>query len=157
MTSSPKTPQPNSLSDRRNSTAVRTEHDLLGEREVPAHALYGIQTLRAIENFEISGVELSEFPTLIGAIAAVKEAAAESNRDLGLLNAVVAQAIIDACREIRAGQHHEHFRVDMVQGGAGTSTNMNANEVIANRALELTGHNRGDYDVISPNSHVNLS
>ena len=157
MTASPKTPQPNSSSDRRNSTAVRTEHDLLGEREVPAHALYGIQTLRAIENFEISGVELSEFPTLIGAIAAVKEAAAESNRDLGLLNAVVAQAIIDACREIRAGQHHEHFRVDMVQGGAGTSTNMNANEVIANRALELTGHNRGDYDVISPNSHVNLS
>jgi aspartate ammonia-lyase len=157
MTPSAKTPRPNSASDRRNATAVRIEHDLLGEREVPAHALYGIQTLRAIENFEISGVELSEFPTLVSAIAAVKEAAAESNRELGLLNAVVAQSIIDACREIRSGQHHEHFRVDMVQGGAGTSTNMNANEVIANRALELTGRNRGEYDVISPNSHVNLS
>ena len=135
----------------------RREHDLLGERDVPAKALYGIQTLRAIENFEISGVELSEFPTLISAIAAVKEAAAESNRELGLLNAVVAQAIIDACREIREGQHTQDFRVDMIQGGAGTSTNMNANEVIANRALELTGHNRGEYDLISPNSHVNLS
>ncbi len=136
---------------------TRREHDLLGERDVPADALYGIQTLRAMENFAISGVELCEFPTLVSAIAAVKEAAAESNRELGLLNAVVAQAIIDACREIRAGQHHRDFRVDMVQGGAGTSTNMNANEVIANRALELTGHNRGEYDLISPNSHVNLS
>ncbi|MEO8577979.1 MAG: aspartate ammonia-lyase [Gemmatimonadales bacterium] len=157
MTPLANAPRPNSASDRRNATATRLEHDLLGDREVPAHALYGIQTLRAIENFAISGVELCEFPALISAIAAVKEAAAESNRDLGLLNAVVAQSIIDACREIREGQHHEHFRVDMVQGGAGTSTNMNANEVIANRALELTDRNRGDYDVISPNSHVNLS
>ena len=109
MTPRAKTPLPNSGSDRRNATAVRLEHDLLGEREVPAHALYGIQTLRAIENFAISGVELSEFPTLVSAIAAVKEAAAESNRELGLLNAVIAQSIIDACREIREGHHHEHF------------------------------------------------
>ncbi len=135
----------------------RREHDLLGERDVPQSALYGVQTLRAMENFAISGVELREFPTLITAIAAVKEAAAESNRDLGLLEPAIADAIVAACREIRSGLHHEHFRVDMVQGGAGTSTNMNANEVIANRALELSGRQRGDYDFIHPNSHVNLS
>src|SRR5687768_16762138 len=138
-------------------TSTRREHDLLGERDVPQSALYGVQTLRAMENFAISGVELREFPTLVAAIAAVKEAAAESNRDLGLLDGAVADAIIDACREIRNGLHHEHFRVDMFQGGAGTSTNMNANEVIANRALEILGRVRGDYDFISPNSHVNLS
>ncbi len=136
---------------------TRREHDLLGERDVPRDALYGVQTLRAMENFAISGVELREFPTLISAIAAVKEAAAEANRDLGLLGDESAQAIIEACRELRAGRHHEHFRVDMIQGGAGTSTNMNANEVIANRALELMGCERGQYEVISPNSHVNLS
>lgn len=137
--------------------ATRREHDLLGERDVPQTALYGVQTLRAMENFAISGVELREFPTLVSAIAAVKEAAAESNRDLGLLDSAIAAAIIDACREIRNGLHHEHFRVDMFQGGAGTSTNMNANEVIANRALEILGRERGEYDFISPNSHVNLS
>ena len=136
---------------------TRREHDLLGERDVPETALYGVQTLRAMENFAIPGVELHEFPTLVSAIAAVKEAAAETNRDLGLLSAPVAQAIIDACREIREGMHHGDFRVDMIQGGAGTSTNMNANEVIANRALELMGHWRGHYEIISPNSHVNLS
>ena len=136
---------------------TRTEHDLLGEREVPGNALYGIQTLRALENFPISGVGLHEFPTLVGAIAAVKEAAAEANRELGLISEPVAAAIVEACREIRNGRHHGDFRVDMIQGGAGTSTNMNANEVIANRALELMGHPRGSYDIVSPNSHVNLS
>jgi aspartate ammonia-lyase len=136
---------------------ARREHDLLGERDVPASAMYGIQTLRAMENFAISGVELREFPTLVAAIAAVKEAAAEANRDLGLLDPKVAGAVIEACREIRGGRHHAHFKVDMIQGGAGTSTNMNANEVIANRALELLGRERGDYDVVSPNTHVNLS
>jgi aspartate ammonia-lyase len=136
---------------------TRKEHDLLGDRDVPDEALYGIQTLRALENFPISDVKLREFPTLVIAIASVKEAAAEANRELGLLNDPIAQAIIDACREIRAGQHHRHFRIDMIQGGAGTSTNMNANEVIANRALEILGHARGSYEIISPNSHVNLS
>jgi len=136
---------------------TRLERDLLGEREVPSSALYGIQTLRAMENFAISGVELCEFPTLIAAIAAVKEAAAEANRELGLLDSRIADAIVAACREIREGRHHEHFRVDMFQGGAGTSTNMNANEVIANRALEILGYPRGSYDILSPNSHVNLS
>ncbi len=136
---------------------TRREHDLLGERDVPEAALYGIQTLRAMENFAISGVELHEFPTLVAALAAVKEAAAESNKELGLLDPTVAAAIIGACEEIRGGSHHADFRVDMIQGGAGTSTNMNANEVIANRALEIMGHRRGEYDVVSPNSHVNLS
>jgi aspartate ammonia-lyase len=136
---------------------TRLERDLLGEREVPSSALYGIQTLRAMENFAISGVELCEFPTLIAAIAAVKEGAAEANRELGLLESRVADAIVAASREIREGRHHEHFRVDMFQGGAGTSTNMNANEVIANRALEVLGYPRGSYDIVSPNSHVNLS
>ncbi|MBA3644662.1 MAG: aspartate ammonia-lyase [Gemmatimonadaceae bacterium] len=140
-----------------STNSTRREHDLLGERDVPADALYGIQTLRAMENFAISGVELNEFPTLLGGLAAVKEAAALANQDLGLLSAEVAGAIIAAAREIRAGQHHEHFRVDMIQGGAGTSTNMNANEVIANRALELLGRQRGDYDIVHPNNHVNLS
>src|SRR5687768_12840747 len=94
--------------------AMRREHDLLGERDVPQSVLYGIQTLRALENFSISGVELHEFPTLVSAVAAVKEAAAETNRDLGLLGSPIAQAIIDACREIREGKHHADFRVDMI-------------------------------------------
>ncbi|MBX6330521.1 MAG: aspartate ammonia-lyase [Gemmatimonadaceae bacterium] len=135
----------------------RVEHDLLGEREVPDAALYGIQTLRAIENFPITGVPLREFPELVAALAAVKEAAALANADLGLLSPERRDAIVRAAREIRAGRHHEHFLVDMIQGGAGTSTNMNANEVIANRALELLGRPRGDYETIHPNSHVNLS
>ncbi|HUQ82956.1 MAG TPA: aspartate ammonia-lyase [Gemmatimonadaceae bacterium] len=136
---------------------VRVEHDLLGERELPDDALYGVQTLRALENFPITGIALREFPTLIEALAAVKEAAALANAELGLLTAEEADAIVRAAREVRTGRHHEHFLVDMVQGGAGTSTNMNANEVIANRALELLGRPRGEYATISPNSHVNLS
>ena len=136
---------------------VRVESDLLGEREVPDEALYGVQTLRALENFPITGVALREFPTLVEALAAVKEAAALANAELGLLSSDVADAIVRASREVRTGRHHEHFLVDMVQGGAGTSSNMNANEVIANRALELLGRPRGDYATISPNTHVNLS
>jgi aspartate ammonia-lyase len=136
---------------------TRTEHDLLGHREVPDDALYGVQTLRALENFPITGVPLREFPSLIEALAAVKEAAALANADLGLLGPELCDAIVRAAREVRAGRHHEHFLVDMIQGGAGTSTNMNANEVIANRALELLGGRRGDYDRLHPNSHVNLS
>jgi aspartate ammonia-lyase len=136
---------------------IRVEHDLLGEREVPDEALYGIQTLRALENFPITGVPLREFPSLIDALAAVKEAAALANAELGLLPSEIAELIARAAREIRAGRHHEHFLVDMIQGGAGTSTNMNANEVIANRALELLGRPRGEYQTVHPNNHVNLS
>jgi aspartate ammonia-lyase len=137
--------------------ATRKEHDFLGERDVPDAALYGVQTLRAMENFPITGVPLADFPELIIAHAQVKEAAARANMTLGLLDAKVGDAIIRASREIQRGRHHEHFRVDMIQGGAGTSTNMNANEVIANRALELLGYPRGDYHHVHPNEHVNLS
>ena len=135
----------------------RVEHDLLGEREIPDDALYGVQTLRALENFSITRDPLREYPALVDALAAVKEAAALANGDLGLLDPDVRDAIVRAAREIRSGRHHEHFLVDMIQGGAGTSTNMNANEVIANRALELMGRKRGDYTVVHPNNHVNLS
>ena len=117
----------------------RTEHDLLGEREVPQDARYGIQTLRAIENFPITGIRIAHFPHLIRALAMVKQAAARANRRLGLLPDDVADAIDQACKEIIRGHWHGHFLVDVVQGGAGTSTNMNANEVIANRALEVLG------------------
>jgi aspartate ammonia-lyase len=136
---------------------TREEHDLLGGREVPDEALYGVQTLRALENFPITGVAVREFPTLINALAIVKEAAALANRDLGLLPDELTDVIVRATQEIRNGRHHEHFLVDMIQGGAGTSTNMNANEVIANRALELLGRRRGDYEVVHPNNHINLS
>jgi aspartate ammonia-lyase len=135
----------------------RMEKDLLGEREVPEDALYGVQTLRALENFPITGTPLREFPALIEALAAVKEAAALANADLGLLEPALCEVIVRAAGEVRAGRHHEHFLVDMIQGGAGTSTNMNANEVIANRALEIMGDKRGNYGRLHPNTHVNLS
>src|SRR5699024_6733663 len=136
--------------------ATRVEHDLLGEREVPAEAYYGVQTLRAQENFHISGVPLSHFPLLIPALAQVKRAAARANNRLGVLDDERAAAIETACEEIVGGALHEHFVVDVIQGGAGTSTNMNANEVIANRALEILGHERGQYEHLHPNNHVNL-
>lgn len=139
------------------SENFRLEHDLLGERQVPADALYGIQTLRALENFPISGTKISDFPSLISGLAAVKEAAALANQELGLLKPEIANAISKAAEELRAGSHHEHFPVDMIQGGAGTSTNMNANEVIANLALKHLGKEYGDYKVVHPNNHVNLS
>src|SRR6202048_5076934 len=136
---------------------TRMEHDLLGERAVPDDALYGVQTLRALENFPITGVPLREFPALIEALAAVKEAAALSNAEHRLIDKATRELIVRAAQEIRSGRHHEHFLVDMIQGGAGTSTNMNANEVIANRALELSGQARGEYQLVHPNNHVNLS
>ncbi|HMI49248.1 MAG TPA: lyase family protein, partial [Gemmatimonadaceae bacterium] len=139
------------------SGPTRRENDLLGERDVPADALYGIQTLRAIENFCISGIELCEFPTLIAALATVKEAAARANLELHLIDRDIVDAISIAAGEIREGMHHDQFRVDMIQGGAGTSSNMNANEVMANRALEILGKERGQYDIVHPNNHLNLS
>ncbi|RWR44352.1 aspartate ammonia-lyase [Sinirhodobacter ferrireducens] len=136
--------------------SFRLEHDLLGDREIPAAAYYGVHTLRAVENFPITGETLAATPDLIDALAAIKWAAAEANRDLGLLDPSRAGAIIAACREIRQGALHDQFVVDLVQGGAGTSSNMNANEVIANRALELLGHDRGAYGQLHPNEHVNM-
>ncbi len=139
------------------SGGVRREHDLLGERDVPNEYYYGVQTLRGLENFNISGVSINHYPDLIVALAQVKKAAAKANFDLGLLQPDVTNAIVQACDEIINGKWHTHFVVDMIQGGAGTSTNMNANEVIANRALEILGHNRGEYEFCHPNNHVNLS
>ncbi|MGW1420470.1 aspartate ammonia-lyase [Bradyrhizobium manausense] len=136
---------------------MRTEHDLLGEREVPLEAYYGVHTLRAVENLPISGIAISAYPELIGALAAIKQAAALSNMELGLLDQRRGRAIVAACEELRAGRLHDQFVVDVIQGGAGTSTNMNANEVIANRALELLGHVRGEYASLHPNEHVNMS
>lgn len=135
----------------------RMEYDLLGEREIPAECYFGVQTLRARENFHVSGTTLRSFPVLVRSLAEVKKAAALANARLGMLDATLADAIGQACDEIREGHWLEQFVVDMIQGGAGTSTNMNANEVIANRALELLGRPKGDYATLHPNNHVNLS
>ena len=136
----------------------RREHDLLGDRDIPADVYWSVHTLRASENFPITGTPIGTCPHLVAALAAVKEAAARANQDLGLLTAEKADAIAAACREIREdGRFHDQFIVDVIQGGAGTSTNMNANEVIANRALEIMGHAKGDYARLHPNEDVNLS
>ncbi|MBE1555000.1 aspartate ammonia-lyase [Sporosarcina limicola] len=135
--------------------SVRVEKDYIGEKNVPADAYYGIQTLRAVENFPITGYPVNEH--LIKAIAIVKKSAAQANLITGQLDEKVAQAIIQASDEIIAGQLHDQFLVDPIQGGAGTSMNMNANEVIANRALEILGQPKGSYTVISPNTHVNMA
>ena len=137
----------------KETAAVRIESDLIGSREIPASALYGVQTLRGIENFPISKFHLNEYPLFIKGLALTKMAAAKANRELNLLT----RAIIEACQEIIDGKHYEQFPVDMIQGGAGTTTNMNANEVIANRALEIMGHQRGEYQYCSPNDHVNCA
>src|SRR5450631_4314174 len=135
--------------------STRREHDLLGDRDVPATAYYGVHTLRAVENFPISGTPISIYPDLIAALASIKLAAAKSNAELGLLDATRTDAIVAAAEEIRSGRLHEQFVVDVIQGGAGTSTNMNANEVIANRALEILGHKKGEYQHLHPLDHVN--
>ncbi len=138
-------------------TQVRIERDLLGDREVPAEAYYGVHTLRAQENFRITGITIASFPELVIAMASVKQAAAEANTELGLLAPSLRDAIVAACKEIRGGALHDQFVVDVIQGGAGTSTNMNANEVICNRALELLGHRRVEYQHLHPNEHVNMA
>jgi aspartate ammonia-lyase len=136
---------------------TRTEHDLLGDREVPADAYYGVHTLRALENFPISKIPISTYPNLVKALAYVKEACALANHELGLLDDSKTNAIVGACKELIDGKLNDQFVVDVVQGGAGTSTNMNANEVIANRALELLGCERGDYKKLHPLEDVNMS
>ncbi len=137
--------------------SYRTEHDSLGLREVSNAHYYGIQTMRAVENFPFSGIRLSHFQHLVHAFAQVKKAAASANAELGVLDPAIARAIEHACDRILAGERHEQFVVDMVQGGAGTSSNMNANEVIANLALEILGHEKGEYSHCHPNDHVNCS
>ncbi|HRP88557.1 MAG TPA: aspartate ammonia-lyase [Edaphocola sp.] len=135
----------------------RAESDLLGELQVPKDAYYGVQTQRAINNFKISNQYLYSFPALIKALGYVKKAAAQANFELGILEEPIYKAIIQAGDEVIAGKMDKEFPIDMIQGGAGTSVNMNANEVIANRALELMGHQKGAYQYCSPNDHINLS
>jgi aspartate ammonia-lyase len=135
----------------------RIEHDFLGERTISNDFYYGIQTLRAVENFQITGIPISAAPLLIKSFAYVKKAAALANRDLEVLEPHIAEAICAACDRIAAGELSDQFVVDIIQGGAGTSTNMNVNEVVANLALEILGHEKGQYDIIHPNNHVNCS
>ena len=139
------------------NTATRQEHDLIGYRDVPADAYYGIQTLRAFENFTVSGVRLHQFSTFVRALATVKKAAAIANNKVDVLDERIKDAIVAACDDVIDNKYHDQFIVDMFQGGAGTSTNMNANEVIANRALEILGYQKGDYQHVYPNNNVNLS
>ena len=135
----------------------RVESDLIGELQVPADAYYGVQTQRAINNYKISNTKMCDYPEYIIAMAYVKMAAAAANTELGVLDKKIGDAIVAACKEIVDGKLWDQFPVDMMQGGAGTSVNMNANEVIANRALELMGHKKGEYQYCSPNDHVNCA
>jgi aspartate ammonia-lyase len=136
---------------------IRIEHDFLGEMEIPDENYYGIQTIRALNNFDITGIPFSHYPVFIKALAQVKKACAQTNFYLNWMDKQKTDAIVQACDEIIDNKLIDQFPVDIIQGGAGTSINMNANEVIANRALEITGHKKGDYTFIHPNNHVNLS
>ena len=152
-----KTHMPKPTSNPALSPSVRTEKDFLGEKQIPADAYWGVHTARAVENFPISGTLVSAMPDLIRAFGFVKKTAARINVEFGVLDTERAQAITAACDQLIAGQHHDQFVVDVIQGGAGTSTNMNANEVIANLALEFLGHEKGQYERLHPNDHVNAS
>src|SRR5882724_9572863 len=134
----------------------RIEKDFLGEKQIPEDAYYGIQTLRGKENFTITGMPMSREPYFVKAFGYVKKAAAMANRDLGVVDPKIADAIIRACDRVIAGDMNDHFVTDFIQGGAGTSTNMNANEVIANLALESLGHKKGEDQYVNPNDHVNF-
>ena len=139
------------------NTTSRTEHDFLGEREIPEDVYYGVQTLRALENFNITGITQNTQPLFIQAFGYVKKAAAMANRDCGILDPKIAEAIVFACDKLIAGEYKDQFVTDLIQGGAGTSINMNANEVIANIGLEYLGHRKGQYEFLHPNNHVNCS
>jgi aspartate ammonia-lyase len=136
-----------------NNIDYRVEKDSIGMKDVPGNVYYGVQSMRAAENFHITGLNIH--PEIINSLAYIKKAAAITNLEIGLLDRKTAEAIIQACDEILAGQFRKDFIVDPIQGGAGTSLNMNANEVIANRAIELLGGQKGDYSIVNPNDHVN--
>ncbi len=137
--------------------AYRIEHDLLGDREVPVERYYGVQTLRALENYDITGIAISHYPNFIYSLAEIKKAAAQANAQLSLLDGKIAAVIEKACDRLLAGEYLDEFVVDVIQGGAGTSTNMNANEVVANLALEELGLPKGSYETVHPLNHVNMS
>lgn len=145
------------MEDKKSCEGFRIESDLLGPREIPNCALYGVQTLRGIENFKISKFHLNEYPEFINGLAITKMAAAMANCEIGVLAPEKEKAIVAACREILDGKHHDEFPVDMIQGGAGTTTNMNANEVIANRGLQIMGHQPGEFKYLAPNDDVNCA
>lgn len=136
---------------------TRIEHDFVGKLEIPNDCYYGIQSYRAAENFDITGIKLQKEPFIIKALAMIKKAAAQANRDCGVLEPVIANAIAHACDQVMTGEFDDQFVTDLIQGGAGTSVNMNANEVIANIALEFLGHKKGEYEIVHPNNHVNCS
>ena len=136
---------------------TRAEKDLLGEKEIPADAYYGVQTARGLENFQLSGVEINQYPGFVEAWALVKLAAAQANTDVGAMKPERLAAIEKACKAVLAGKYHDQFQVDWYQGGAGTSTNMNANEVLANIGLELSGHQKGEYQFLEPHDDLNMS
>lgn len=138
-------------------TKSRKEHDFLGEKEIPNDVYYGVQTLRALENFNITGIRMSHHPAFIQAFAYVKKAAALANHECGVLPSPIKKAIVFACDEVIAGKYDDQFVTDLIQGGAGTSVNMNVNEVIANIGLEYMGHKKGEYKFLHPNNHVNFS
>jgi aspartate ammonia-lyase len=138
-------------------SATRLEHDLLGDYQVPVNAYWGVHTARAVDNFPISGVPIGHYRSLIKALAIVKQATAQANFELGELSAEITEAISKACQEVAEGKFDNEFVVDAIQGGAGTSTNMNANEVIANRAIEILSGSKGDYNIVHPLNHVNKS
>jgi aspartate ammonia-lyase len=140
-----------------NKKKSRKEHDFLGEKEISNDVYYGVQTLRALENFNITGIRISHHPVFIKALAYVKKAAAIANHECGILPAPLKKAIVFACDEVLAGKYDDQFVTDLIQGGAGTSVNMNANEVIANIGLEHLGHKKGEYNFLHPNNHVNCS
>ena len=135
---------------------IRTEKDLLGEKQIPADAYYGVQTARALENFQVSGVKTNFYPDYVRAYAMVKLAAARANTDIGRMKKEKLDAIEKACKAVIDGKYHDQFLVDLYQGGAGTSANMNANEVLANIALEMSGHKKGEYQYIEPHDDLNM-
>ncbi|WP_026462420.1 aspartate ammonia-lyase [Adhaeribacter aquaticus] len=137
--------------------SYRIEHDFLGEKQIPNNVYYGVQTMRALENFNITGITNASEPAFIQAFGYVKKAAALANRDLGVLDPKLAEAIVFACDKLISGEYHDQFVTDLIQGGAGTSVNMNANEVIANIGLEYLGYQKGQYEYLHPNNHVNFS
>jgi aspartate ammonia-lyase len=150
-------PRPDARPRGTTGEATRTEKDLLGEKAIPADAYYGVQTARALENFQISGVPINHYPGFVEAWAIVKLAAARGNTDVGAMKPETLAAIEKAAAAVRSGRYHDQFVVDWYQGGAGTSTNMNANEVLANVALELSGHRKGQYNIVEPHDHLNMS
>jgi len=154
LAAAPKSAKPTAA---KAAPATRTERDLLGEKQVPADAYYGVQTARALENFQLSGVQINHYPGFVEAWAIVKLAAARANTDVGAMKPERLAAIEKACQAVRDGKYHDQFKVDWYQGGAGTSTNMNANEVLANVGLEMTGHKKGEYQFLDSHDDLNMS